>query len=135
MNEERQEKRNNDGYFLVACREPAEVGHDWQFHFINATDNDVEELILIDEGWEWGGIGNTSAVNCKLGPVPAGGSVLALSDTSDIAELRSQFSFSVKSIGVISKVIFEFPKLYVAGGWEFVPALGKMGYVSAGSII
>lgn len=126
--------QKNEGFLLAACHEITGSGDDWYFHFINATDNAVEKLILLQVDCEWGDISNTNTLNIELDSVPAGCSVLAWRDTSDIAELRSSFLFIVKSGGITEEITFEFPKLYIAGGWEFIPVLGKKGYISAGKI-
>lgn len=110
--------------WLVAVRK--KNASEWEFFFVNDTDQPVEEVVLEEVSYEWGDTGNSTEVGKSLGPVAPRSFVAAWIDDSDAAELRMDLKFRMGD----RTVRFELPKLYRLRSEVDAPVFGKALYVT-----
>ncbi len=116
---------------VVACPERLGDGQSWSFYLLNDTQAPLEEVVLYQVGYEWGGAGNYHAKDVRITNLAPTHHALLWRDDGYGAELRIQLSLRVKLDTREAQLEFDFPKLYHIKSFPFVEGFGRKGWALA----
>jgi len=120
---------------VAACRETLDDGKVWSFYLLNDNDFSLDEVVLCEVGYEWGDFGNSESTDVRVTSIAPGGHALIWRDDGSGAELRMDLTLRVQLRDRMTRMQFEFPKLYRKKNLPLVEGINKPGWQESAQAI
>ena len=114
---------------LAVFPEGIDGGRAWCFVLLHDGAAPVDDVTLVEVGYEGLGGHSTFAHHVALGPLPPGERLRVFVGDDEGAELRTDVTLRVRRGATAVRLRFEFPKLYRRRSFPLVPGLGREGIV------